>query len=72
LLDQFLENHDGIELINDIKKVNSDIPIIIMTAYGNIKDAIEAIKNMSEGRVIAKIEKNSLILNAKLKVDNEK
>ena len=44
LLDQFLENHDGIELINDIKRVNSDIPIVIMTAYGNIKDAIEAIK----------------------------
>jgi len=32
---------------------------------------LETIKNMSEGRVIAKIEKNSLILNAKLKVDNE-
>jgi len=29
---------------------------------------LETIKNMSEGRVIAKIEKNSLILNAKLKV----
>jgi len=35
---------DGIELIDAIKKVNEDIPIIIMTAYGTVESATEAIQ----------------------------
>jgi DNA-binding NtrC family response regulator len=35
---------DGIELIDAIKKVDEDIPIIIMTAYGTVESATEAIQ----------------------------
>ena len=35
---------DGLELIDAIKKIDEDIPIIIMTAYGTIESATEAIQ----------------------------
>jgi DNA-binding NtrC family response regulator len=35
---------DGIELIDAVKKVDEDIPIIIITAYGTVESATEAIQ----------------------------
>ena len=35
---------DGIELIDAIKRLNEDIPIIIITAYGTVESATEAIQ----------------------------
>jgi DNA-binding NtrC family response regulator len=34
---------DGIELIEAVKQIDVDIPIIIMTAYGTVESATEAI-----------------------------
>ncbi len=35
---------DGIELLRRIKSLNWDIPVILMTAYGTIPSAVEAVK----------------------------
>jgi DNA-binding NtrC family response regulator len=35
---------DGLELIDALKRVDADIPIIIITAYGTIESATEAIQ----------------------------
>jgi DNA-binding NtrC family response regulator len=35
---------DGIELLRRIKCLNWDIPVILLTAYGTIADAVEAVK----------------------------
>jgi DNA-binding NtrC family response regulator len=35
---------DGIEILKRIKAINQDIPVVILTAYGNIESAVEAIK----------------------------
>jgi len=39
-----LPDVDGMEFINLLKKSDADLPIIILTAYGGIKSAIEATK----------------------------
>lgn len=44
-LDMRLPDEDGLELIQQIKAVDKEVEIIIMTAYGNIKTAVTAIKN---------------------------
>jgi len=44
LTDMRLGKENGIELIEDIKKVDSDIEIIVMTAYSDITSAVSAIK----------------------------
>jgi len=35
---------DGLELIDAVKRIDADIPIIIITAYGTIESATEAIQ----------------------------
>lgn len=32
---------DGVELIDAIKRIDEDLPIIIITAYGNVESALE-------------------------------
>lgn len=35
---------DGMELLKQIKKINEKLPVIIMTAYGTVQTAVEAMK----------------------------
>jgi DNA-binding NtrC family response regulator len=35
---------DGIEIIEAVKRTDDDIPVIIMTAYGTVETAAEALK----------------------------
>ncbi|WP_196137312.1 sigma-54 dependent transcriptional regulator [Aliikangiella sp. G2MR2-5] len=35
----------GIELLKNLRKNNSDIPVILMTAYGDVSDAVDAMKH---------------------------
>lgn len=42
LLDLRLPDNDGIEILKEIKKDYPEISVIIMTGYGEVKDAVEA------------------------------
>ena len=44
LLDQMMPEIEGLEMLNHIQQLEESPPVIIMTAYGNIKDAVKAIK----------------------------
>ncbi|MBD3178674.1 MAG: response regulator [Candidatus Latescibacteria bacterium] len=44
ILDLKLPDTNGIELLKEIKKMDPDVPVIMMTAYGEIETAVEAIK----------------------------
>lgn len=44
LLDLRMPDIDGIETMKELKKLDPDVPIIIITAYGDIPTAIEVIK----------------------------
>lgn len=44
ILDVRMPGMNGIETLKHIKNINSDIPVIIVTAYGEIRSAVEAIK----------------------------
>jgi len=37
-------NMDGITLLNKVKKVNPELPFLLVTAYANIKDAVSSLK----------------------------
>lgn len=45
ILDLKLSDGYGLELVEDIKKSNPDIRLIILTGYGNIATAVAAIKH---------------------------
>jgi two-component system response regulator GlrR len=44
LLDLRLDGKDGIELMGELHQINPEMPIIILTAYGTIETAVEAMK----------------------------
>lgn len=44
LLDLKMPAIDGVDVLKQIKKANANIPVIIITAYGAIKSAVEAVK----------------------------
>lgn len=44
LTDYRMPDKDGIRVLEEVKKINPEIDVIIMTAYGTIESAIEAMK----------------------------
>ena len=44
LVDLKLNGKNGIELMEDLHQINPEMPVIILTAYGTIKSAVEAMK----------------------------
>lgn len=45
LCDVFLPDGNGIDMVTRIKKQAPECEVILLTAYGNIKDGVQAIKN---------------------------
>jgi two-component system NtrC family response regulator len=44
ITDMKMPKMGGIELLDEVKKIDPDLPVIIMTAYGTIEMAVEAMK----------------------------
>ncbi|MEN8211259.1 MAG: sigma-54 dependent transcriptional regulator [Thermodesulfobacteriota bacterium] len=44
IIDYQLKNETGIELMESLNKIDPELPVIILTAYGTIKKAVYAIK----------------------------
>jgi two-component system NtrC family response regulator len=44
ITDMKMPKMDGLELLEEVKKMDPDLPVIIMTAYGTIELAVEAMK----------------------------
>jgi len=44
LIDLKLDGDDGIQLMEDVHRINPEIPVIILTAYGTINSAVNAMK----------------------------
>lgn len=44
LIDLKLDGDDGIQLMENVHRINPDIPVIILTAYGTINSAVSAMK----------------------------
>ena len=44
LLDMRMPKMNGIETLRELKRLDSDLPVIIITAHADLKDAVNAIK----------------------------
>ena len=61
LLDIWLGDANGLELIEDIQKHNSTVSIIIITAHGTTQTAIDAAKQRAYGYLTKPIDQKELI-----------
>jgi DNA-binding NtrC family response regulator len=62
LTDLRMPEMDGIELLKTIKANRPDILVIIMTAYGSIETAVDAIKRGADDYITKPIDFNDLLL----------
>lgn len=62
LLDLKLSGKDGIGLMQDLHQVNPDMPVLILTAYGTIKSAVEAMSKGAYGYLTKPFDYQDLLL----------
>jgi two-component system response regulator GlrR len=62
LVDLKLGDEDGIALMEDLHKLNPEMPIIIFTAYGTIDNAVEAMKKGAYGYLTKPFDYNDLLV----------
>jgi two-component system response regulator GlrR len=62
LLDYKLADKNGIALMTDLFQLNPEMPVIILTAYGTIKGAVEAMKKGAYGYIAKPFDYDELLL----------
>ena len=62
LTDVKMPGGTGIELQTRIRQSWSDLPVVVMTGYGSVNDAVEALKGGASDYVIKPISKNELLV----------
>jgi two-component system, response regulator FlrC len=61
LTDVQMEGKSGLALLTDINKITPHIPVILMTAFGNVADAITAIRNGAVDYLVKPFEPEALL-----------
>jgi two-component system NtrC family response regulator len=65
LTDMKMPEMDGIELLEHIKSVDPDLPVIMMTAYGTVDKAVEAMQKGAYTYVLKPFDNERLIIYVK-------
>ena len=70
LTDFKLPGMNGLEFLKGIRQINSEIPIVMMTAYGSVETAVEAMRNGANNYVLKpfSLEEIKLVVRKELDV----
>ena len=62
LLDYKMPGMDGLQVLKEVKRINPEIDVIIITAYGTIETAVEALKAGAIDYITKPVELDELII----------
>ncbi len=62
LTDMKMPSMDGIELLENVKKKDPELPVIMMTAHGTVEKAVEAMQKGAYSYIMKPFDNDSLIL----------
>jgi len=62
LLDYKMPGMDGMEVLKEVKRINHEIDVVIITAYGTIETAVEAIKVGAIDYITKPVELDELLI----------
>jgi DNA-binding NtrC family response regulator len=62
LTDLRMPNGSGIDVLRAAKNADSDVPVIVMTAYGSIDEAVQAMKDGAHDFLQKPVDSNHLLL----------
>jgi two-component system response regulator GlrR len=72
VVDLQLVNTDGITLMEDLHRIIPEMPVIILTAYGSIESAVDAIKRGAYSYLTKPFEHQDLLLQIQKAVENRR
>ncbi|MEW6739355.1 MAG: sigma-54-dependent transcriptional regulator [Nitrospirota bacterium] len=72
ILDLKMPDMDGIEVLQELKRINPDVSIIIITAYGDVDTAVEAIKLGAYDFIVKPPKFDRLILTLKRAIEKSR
>ena len=70
ITDMKMSGMTGMELLDEAKKIKPELPIIIMTAYGTIEMAVEAMKKQAYDYITKPFQNEELKLTVKKALEN--
>ncbi|MFH0982020.1 MAG: sigma-54 dependent transcriptional regulator [Planctomycetota bacterium] len=62
LVDMKMPGMDGTQLLDQARKLNEDVPIIVVTAFGSIASAVETVRNGAYDYITKPFDNNKLVL----------
>ena len=65
ILDMKLPGMDGMEILSGIRKIDKRLPVIVLTAFGNIRNAVTAIKQGAQEYLTKPFDNDEMILTIK-------
>ncbi len=72
IIDLQLARRDGISLMKDIHEIIPGLPVIILTAYGTIESAVEAMKKGAYSYLTKPFDPRELLLQIEMALENRK
>ena len=72
LVDLQLVHQDGISLMEEVHLIVPEMPVIILTAYGSIENAVEAMKRGAYGYVTKPFDPRDLLLQIERALENRR
>jgi two-component system, NtrC family, response regulator len=69
LTDMKMPVMDGIELLEKIKTINPNLPVMMMTAYGTVEKAVEAMQKGAYNYILKPFDNEGLIIFVKKAID---
>ena len=62
LTDQRMPKMDGLELLERVRRDHADLPVVLMTAYGSVSTAVEAMKRGAADYLTKPFERDELLI----------
>ncbi|HWP23703.1 MAG TPA: sigma-54 dependent transcriptional regulator [Candidatus Binatia bacterium] len=72
IVDLMLANGDGLTLMDELRAINPDVPMIILTAHGSIESAVEAMRHGAYGYLTKPFEPADLLLQIERALETRK
>jgi two-component system response regulator GlrR len=72
IVDLMLANGDGLSLMEEFRKINPDVPTIILTAHGSIESAVEAMRRGAYSYLTKPFEPGDLLMQIERALENRK
>ncbi len=69
LTDMKMPGMDGIELMENVKRFNPLIPVIMMTAYGTVEKAVEAMQKGAYNYILKPFDNDNLVIFVRKAID---